>query len=192
MITAILGGYLLGSLPTADFLARSRGIDLRRRGTGNPGAANALRVGGKGLGVAVLAADLVKGGAAALLGWAVADQGGAAAAAVAAVLGQVRNPWFRLRGGKGLGVAGGTVLVIWPVGAAVVAPILGVASRALGTAAGSLIGLATLLVGATVWAAHDLAMGWGIAPDDRLVWFAIGVVVVVAPKFFADLGREKT
>jgi hypothetical protein len=32
-------------------------------------------------------------------------------------------------------------------------------------------------------------MGWGISPDDALVWYAIGVVVIVAPKFVAGLRR---
>src|SRR5690606_27985836 len=43
---ALVVGYLVGSAPTADWLARRRGIDLRSTGSGNPGTNNALRTGG--------------------------------------------------------------------------------------------------------------------------------------------------
>jgi glycerol-3-phosphate acyltransferase PlsY len=190
MTWAVLAGYLLGSIPTADLLGRGRGIDLRSSGTGNPGAANALRLGGRGLGAAVLGFDLLKGVAAALVGAALGGAGTAVAAAVAAIAAQVHNPWFGFRGGKGLGVTGGTLLVIWPPGLLVTLPILGLVSRALGSALGSLVGLATLGGAAVVWARRDWPMAWGIAPDDLLVWYAIGVIVLTAPKFLAGLGRS--
>lgn len=190
MIWALLAGYLIGSVPTADLLGRRRGIDLRIRGTGNPGAANALRLGGRRLAAAVLGFDLLKGAVAAVVGAALGGDATAVAAAVAAIAGQIHNPWFGFHGGKGLGVTGGTLAVIWPPGLLVVLPVLGLVSRALGSALGSLVGLATLAGAAVVWARRDWAMAWGIAPDDLLVWYAIGVVLLAAPKFFADLRRR--
>lgn len=189
MIWALASGYLIGSVPTADLLGRRRDIDLRRRGTGNPGAANALRLGGRRLAAAVLGFDLLKGAAAAVVGAALGGDATAVAAAVAAIAGQIHNPWFGFRGGKGLGVTAGTLVVIWPPVLLVVLPVLGLVSRALGSALGSLVGLATLAGAAVVWARRDWAMAWGIAPDDLLVWYAIGVVVLIAPKFLADLRR---
>ena len=190
MIAAIVVGLLLGSIPSADLLARRRGMDLRRTGTGNPGAANALGIGGRGLAAAVLSLDLIKGAAAALLGWWWGAEGGAAAASVAAITGQVRNPWFRGRGGKGLGVTGGTLLAIWPTGTLAVLPVIGIGSRLWGSAPGTLLGLGALLGGAILWALQNWPMAWGISPDDILVWYALGVVAIVAPKFVAGLSRR--
>lgn len=190
MIAALIVGFLIGSLPTADLLARSRGVDLRRAGSGNPGAANALGVGGRSLATAVLALDLVKGASAAVLGWSWGGEGGAAAAGVAAILGQVRNPWFRGRGGKGLAVTGGTMLVVWPTGVLPVLPVIAVGSRLAGSAAGSLIAIAALVGAAVTWAIRDWAMAWGITADDRLVWYSIGVAAIITPKFLAGLRRR--
>lgn len=191
MIIAILTGLVIGSIPTADLLARRRSIDLRQGGSGNPGTANALRIGGKGLAASVLLLDLLKGAGAATLGWRLAGEAGAVAAAVAAIVGQVRNPWYRGRGGKGLGVAGGTMLVVFPAGILAVAIVIGLGTRLWRAAIGSLLGLGTLLAVAVLWADRDLAMGWGITPDDLIVWYALGVTTVVAPKFLNGL-RSRT
>lgn len=190
MIAAILVGLLIGSLPTAEVVARSQGIDLRAGGSGNPGTANALRLGGRLLAALVLALDLAKGAAAVLVGGALGGEPAALAAGVAAVFGQVRNPWFGFRGGKGLGVAGGTALALWPWGVVVAAPVIGLAARLLRTSGGVVIGLAWTLGAAMLWAARDWPMVWGVAADDGLVWYAIGVVAITAPKFAADFRRR--
>lgn len=189
MIAALLLGYLIGTIPSADAIGRLRGHDLRSSGSGNPGTANALRVGGAGTAALVLLLDLAKGATAALAGGAFASDAGAAAAGVAAVAGQILNPWFGFRGGKGLGVAGGMTLVVWPMAALVVIPIAAIGAKLLRAAGGALVGLAAYLTAAIVWAANDLPTGWGITPDDTLVWVAIGVTALAAPKFVGDLGR---
>lgn len=189
MIAALLLGYLIGTIPSADAIGRLRGHDLRSSGSGNPGTANALRVGGAGTAALVLLLDLAKGATAALAGGALASDAGAAAAGVAAVTGQILNPWFGFRGGKGLGVAGGMTLVLWPMGAFVVIPIAAIGAKLLRAAGGALLGLAAYLAGASVWAANDLPTGWGITPDDTLVWVAIGITALATPKFVGDIGR---
>ena len=61
-IIALLASYLLGSLPTAYIFGRLlKGIDIRKSGSGNVGATNALRVLGKGPGITVLIIDILKG-----------------------------------------------------------------------------------------------------------------------------------
>lgn len=189
MIGAIATGFLIGTIPSADLVGRSRGVDLRARGSGNPGTANALRVGGRGMALMVLALDLAKGAAAALAGGAIAGDRAALAAAVAAVFGQVRNPWFGFRGGKGLGVTAGAGLVVWPWGVLVTIPVIAIAARTLRSAGGALVGLVWLLAISILWAGQGWDTAWGVPPDDGLVWFAIGVGVITAPKFAADLGR---
>jgi glycerol-3-phosphate acyltransferase PlsY len=186
MIWAILIGYALGTIPTADAVGRARGIDLRGEGSGNPGTANALRLGGARVAATILALDLAKGAAAAIVGRAFAGDAGGAAAAVAAIYGQVANPWHRFRGGKGLGVTGGAVLVLWPPGALIVTPVIAVAARLVGSALGGLVGLVALGSFAVLWAANHWPVAWGVTPDDVLVWFAIGAIVVTAPKFVSS------
>jgi len=62
IITAIIISYLIGSIPTAYIFGRVlKGIDIRKFGSGNVGATNALRVLGKGPGIIVLALDIIKG-----------------------------------------------------------------------------------------------------------------------------------
>jgi glycerol-3-phosphate acyltransferase PlsY len=61
-IVALLASYLLGSIPTAYFFGKVlKGIDIRKVGSGNVGATNALRVLGKGAGITVLLLDILKG-----------------------------------------------------------------------------------------------------------------------------------
>jgi acyl phosphate:glycerol-3-phosphate acyltransferase len=62
IVLGILINYLIGSIPTAYIFGRLlKGIDIRQYGSGNVGATNALRVLGKGVGITVLALDIVKG-----------------------------------------------------------------------------------------------------------------------------------
>jgi acyl phosphate:glycerol-3-phosphate acyltransferase len=183
VIWAMLAGYAIGSLPTADAVARGHGVDLRTTGTGNPGTANALRVGGGRLAATVLLLDLAKGAAAALIGRILAGDAGGVAGAVLAAYGQVANPWHGFRGGKGLAVTGGALLVLWPYGAAAALPALVLGASLFGSAAGGLVGLLALGGAAVLWAANGWPTAWGIAADDTLVWLAIGIVVITAPKF---------
>ena len=191
LIAAAACGLLLGSIPSADLLARRRQIDLRTSGSGNPGTANALRVGGRGLAVQVLVVDLIKGALAALAGHLIAADAGAAIAAVAAVVGQVLNPWFRFRGGKGLGVAAGTAAALWPLGLLVAAPVFAVGARVLGTALGTLIGLAALVGAAALWVVQDWDTAGLLSSAAPLFWWAAGVALITAPKFIARVLRSK-
>lgn len=62
IILAIGVSYLAGSIPTAYFFAKTlKGIDIRKHGSGNVGATNALRVLGKKIGLTVLLLDMLKG-----------------------------------------------------------------------------------------------------------------------------------
>lgn len=187
MIWALLIGYLLGSIPSADAVGRARGIDFRADGSGNPGTANAWRLGGIGIAATVLTMDLAKGAAAAVVGRAIAGDAGGVAGAVAAIYGQVANPWHRFKGGKGLGVTGGATIVLWPPGAALILPIIATAAKVLGSAVAGLVAIAALLGVAVLWASHAWPTAWGIVPDDGLVWFTIWVVVLTAPKFVTSL-----
>jgi len=116
---AVLGGYLLGSLPFGFWLPLLfRGEDIRSRGSGNVGASNVFRVYGRRLGAVVALLDAGKGFAAALLGlWA----GGALVgilAAAAAMAGHARPVFLRFeKGGKMVATAGGATLALAPLAA---------------------------------------------------------------------------
>jgi len=116
---AIVGGYLLGSLPFGYWVPRLvRGEDIRTRGSGNIGASNVFRVYGRSLGVPVALLDVAKGFAAASLGlWA----GGAligVLAASAAMIGHARPVFLQFqKGGKMVATAGGALLALVPLAA---------------------------------------------------------------------------
>ncbi len=62
IISAVIISYLIGSIPTAYLFTRAiKGVDIRKVGSGNVGATNALRVLGKGWGGAILFIDILKG-----------------------------------------------------------------------------------------------------------------------------------
>jgi acyl phosphate:glycerol-3-phosphate acyltransferase len=113
MIPAILIGYAMGSLPIGYLVAqRAGGIDLRRAGSGNVGAANVFRTAGLASAIAVMIADMAKGAVA------VAIAGGGAnavAAGVAAVVGHIYPVWLQFRGGKGVATASGVFGILSPL-----------------------------------------------------------------------------
>ncbi len=61
IVAAALIGYLLGSISFAVLVARRRGVDIFKAGSGNPGATNVIRVLGKGPGYCVFFLDFLKG-----------------------------------------------------------------------------------------------------------------------------------
>ncbi|MCH7626940.1 MAG: glycerol-3-phosphate acyltransferase [Chloroflexi bacterium] len=123
-IFTLLLAALFGSLPTAYILGRYvKGIDIRNVGSKNPGAVNAARSLGKGLGLLVLFVDAGKGALAVFIG----QRLGAAelalyASAVLATLGHNFSPFLGFRGGKGgATVLGISALMLWQITAVTVA-----------------------------------------------------------------------
>jgi len=113
----IVGAYLIGSLSSAIILCKLAGLpDPRSQGSGNPGATNVLRFGGKKLAATVLILDVVKGilpvVIAILLGL---DETWLAATALAAFLGHLYPVFFQFKGGKGVATALGGFLALSPL-----------------------------------------------------------------------------
>jgi glycerol-3-phosphate acyltransferase PlsY len=115
-VTILIAAYLLGAIPFALLLTRwEKGIDVRRVGSGNPGAANVWRSVGPALGLAVLGLDCAKGAAAVMIArGAGLERELQAMAGLAAVVGHVWPVWLRFRGGKGVAAAAGAFAVIAP------------------------------------------------------------------------------
>ena len=113
-------GYLLGSLPFAYLLARRHaGIDLRRAGSGNVGAANVLRTTGVRVGLGAMALDVAKGAAAVLVAERLGTGPvGPTAAGLAAIAGHMYPVWLGFRGGKGVATTCGVFAILAPQAAA--------------------------------------------------------------------------
>ena len=116
-VLAITLGYLTGPIPFAFLAGRLfTGIDIRRSGSGNVGAANVLRTSGVLTAMSVLLLDAAKGAGAVLCAERLAGGTTApAVAALAAVVGHVYPVWLRFRGGKGVATAAGAFSVLTPL-----------------------------------------------------------------------------
>ena len=149
LLSAILVGYLIGSLPLGYLIARrANGVDLRRAGSGNVGAANVYRTSGLPIAIAVMVADMAKGAGAVL---AIGSAGPmTVASGVAAVIGHVYPVWLGFRGGKGVATATGAFAVLAPVATllAAIAFVVTVA-RTRFVSLGSIV--ATALLPAVEW-----------------------------------------
>lgn len=120
----ILIAYLFGSLNSAIILCKMMGLpDPREQGSGNPGATNVLRFGGKKLAATVLFFDVLKGVIPVLLAlFLETEQAIIAAVAFAAFIGHLYPVFFRFKGGKGVATAFGVLLAMnWMIGLAILA-----------------------------------------------------------------------
>jgi glycerol-3-phosphate acyltransferase PlsY len=117
---AIVGGYLLGSIPFGLIATRLGGAgDIRQIGSGNIGATNVLRSGRKDLAAITLLGDAGKGVVAVLLArWLTHDNAAIVAlAGGAAFTGHLFPVWLKFKGGKGVATFYGVLLAAcWPVG----------------------------------------------------------------------------
>lgn len=122
VIAAILAGYLLGALPFAVIVAKRLGVDIFKKGSGNPGATNVTRVCGKGPGNLVFFLDFLKGFIAATwvrLDFIGTDPSHQALLSVlglgAAVIGHSFSVFIKFRGGKGVATTVGGIFGIMPI-----------------------------------------------------------------------------
>ncbi|MGZ3429940.1 MAG: glycerol-3-phosphate 1-O-acyltransferase PlsY [Polyangia bacterium] len=155
VIGIVVVAFLLGSIPFGVLLARARGVDLKKIGSGNIGATNAARALGRRAGVVVLLLDTAKAWlptAAAL--WLGLGASVAAVTAFAAFCGHIFSPWLKGRGGKGVACGLGAFLALAPAcaGIAAAACVVVVAATRLGSL-GSLVGSAALVP--SLWLLHQ-------------------------------------
>jgi glycerol-3-phosphate acyltransferase PlsY len=187
ILAAAAVGYLIGTIPTAVWLGRLWGVDLRRDGSRNPGANNARRLGGYTLALLVLLVEIGKGLLAVVVGFMIGDQTAGLASGLAAVAGNVFNVWLGFQGGKGLGISGGVILGLWPAAFPIVVIVLAVASALTrSTGAGSLVTVVTLLVLALVWERFGIEASWGLDDSSLLIILMIGLGLIVAPRHWQD------
>jgi glycerol-3-phosphate acyltransferase PlsY len=156
VIAAFVGAFLIGSIPFGYLIGRVfYHVDVRKQGSGNIGAMNALRTLGKAGAIAVLLLDGLKGFAPTL--WAQTffrghldmenfpptDQLMGSLVASGTVLGHCYSPWLRFRGGKGVATSFGAVFALcWPAGLVAVGGWIVGAGLTRYSSVGSLLGTA--------------------------------------------------
>lgn len=115
-VLLLLGGYVLGSVPTGFLAGRAWGVDVRRTGSGNIGMANVLRSAGRWPAVITMAGDMLKGFAPVFLARLVSENGWLiSAVALAAVAGHCWPVFLRFKGGKAVATGAGTTIALAPV-----------------------------------------------------------------------------
>lgn len=170
-IAVAIGSFLLGSIPWGVVIGRAfYGKDIRKSGSGNIGAMNALRTLGKGGAIAVLLLDAAKGVIPALCVMLLLhDTHLAAIAAGCAVLGHCFSPWLRFTGGKGVATAFGAIFALcWPAG---IASVIGWLVGALFTTYSS--------VGSMLGAIVAPFALWYFTRDEWLPGFGVFVAVFI-------------
>ena len=117
LFSALVFGYLLGSIPFGLVITRMAGLgDIRKIGSGNIGATNVLRTGRKGLALLTLLFDLGKAALAAVLFRSLFDSEAVGfMAGFSAVLGHNYPIWLKFKGGKGVASTLGMMLVLTPL-----------------------------------------------------------------------------
>ena len=135
-----IGGYLLGAVPFGVVVGRhTKGIDIRRHGSGNIGTTNAYRVLGARAGTVVLVCDIAKGAVPAVLAGQFFVPWLAVTLAALPVIGHLRSIFLGGGGGKGVATGAGVVLgLMWPVFLLVLAAFLFVLFSARMVSAASL------------------------------------------------------
>jgi acyl phosphate:glycerol-3-phosphate acyltransferase len=180
-VLLILSGYLLGSMPWGYWLPRIvTGVNIRKVGSGNTGAANVWRTQGFKLGLSVALLDLAKGLAAALLGVWLGNELIGLLAGIAALFGHWRPLFIGFaRGGKIVATTGGVALALAPLATLAAAAVWIVAFLATRyTSVASLLAAATLPLFAILFGASWL-----------VVAFAAGAGVAIFALHRANIGR---
>ena len=177
ILGAVVAGYLFGTFPSADLVARiaTRGtVDIRAVGTGNPGTLNAMRSIGTKWGIVVLVLDVVKGSGAAVFGAWIGGADGAYAAATAAIAGHIFPVWTGFKGGKGVATSAGACIAVFPLYFpldAAVAYLSAVKSQR--ATLGTQVGCAIWVSASVLWWAFEWPNLWGPKPGAGLVAFSV-------------------
>ncbi len=157
----ILLAYSLGSVSSAIIVCKLMGLpDPRSEGSGNPGATNVLRIGGKKAAALTLVGDMLKGYLpVALAVWFGCDAITVIAIGIAAFAGHLWPVFFEFKGGKGVATELGVLFGLNPIVGAIVAFIwLFIAKGLKISSLAALVAMALAplitwyLTGLTVWA----------------------------------------
>lgn len=182
-------GYLAGTIPSADLVVKAASggtVDIRSTGTGNPGAANVLKILGPKWGYTVLVADVTKAAAASAAGRRLSGGRGAHVAATAAVAGHCFPVWNGFRGGKGVGCSVGQCLATFPAYFPIdlaVAALTSTRRWKSQTYATTVVASAAWVAGSILWWRKGWRNGWGPVPTADLPLAAAASSALILYKF---------
>jgi glycerol-3-phosphate acyltransferase PlsY len=194
-ITVVFISYLLGAIPTAYLVAKTRGVNIFEVGSGNMGATNAIRALGLGWGLLVWFFDSVKGIIAIFIAHALLPTSAAGATALAAVAAVIGHNWSifatmatgKIRGGKGAACAFGTMLVMAPfqivVGMAVLGGFIIAITRYVSLGVLAMFGLATLWM---IILIGQKSLPW------EYTFYSVGIAVLLVYRFRENIQRLLT
>ncbi len=163
----LLGAFLLGSIPGAVLVGRSRGVQVTREGSTNPGTANILRLLGRGPALICLLIDLGKGIIAVVLGGLL---GFSLLAAAGVIAGHNWSVFLKGKGGKGIATMAGTLLVLSPL----IIPVLIITFLAINFLT-SYIALSSVITGFFL----PLLLGWQLGISGACLGFAIAIMLLL-------------
>jgi glycerol-3-phosphate acyltransferase PlsY len=188
MVALAVAAYLLGSIPFGFVIARARGVDLRRVGSGNIGSTNIYRALGFGIALAVFALDAAKGLLATrAMPLAVPEAHRYAWAGLvlglAVMLGSISSIFMRFRGGKGVATGAGVFLGLAPLATVIcIGAWAGIVAVWKYVSLGSLAAAAALPILVAAFDGSDFAR-------DPVFYLAIAVTVLVFARHRSNLRR---
>jgi glycerol-3-phosphate acyltransferase PlsY len=169
----IFASYLIGSLSSAIIVCKLMGLpDPRSEGSGNPGATNVLRFGGKKAAAITLAGDMVKG----LIPVLIVKYLGAndlviSLVGIAAFLGHLYPVFFQFKGGKGVATMLGVMFGFsWWIGLATAGTWLFMAKIVKISSLSALVATALAPVYVWYWFNTNVSIGVTIVMTVILFW----------------------
>lgn len=182
-------GYLLGAIPVGVIIARSKGVDIFKFGSGNPGATNVKRACGKAAGNLCFVLDALKGFVAAMLPtlalfWGAEIAGSVTTlkivALVAAIVGHMYPIFTGFKGGKGVSVTiGGLAGFMW------IAILIGLVLWVIVFYSSKYVSLASIAMSLSLPISSALIYGMNTAQT----YLAIFIAVVVIYKHHSNIKR---
>lgn len=176
IILVTFAGYLFGAISFAVIIAKGKGVDIFKEGSGNPGATNVKRVLGSKCGNTVFVLDALKGFVAA--GWPrLVFEGDlglklAVIGLIAAIIGHSFSIFLKFRGGKGVATTMGGLLAIMPL-----VLVIGLLVWAICFYSTKIVALASILFGVSLPVAAYFLFG---TSDPRLnLGLVLGLLIVI-------------
>ena len=123
-IVFVVLAYFIGNISPSTMLAKARGLDIKKEGSGNAGTTNALRVMGAKAGVITLVVDILKGVIAVLIPQLIVGDTCAMYCAIAVIVGHVWPVVYKFKGGKGAILAINPLLGLATLGVVVVTVLI--------------------------------------------------------------------
>lgn len=167
LIFIIIFAYLLGSIPFGKLIGLKYGVDIQKKGSGNIGATNALRLLGWKPGVLVLVLDVIKGFIPVKLALEFLPLNQVLIVGLITILAHIFPIWLKFKGGKGVATGLGILFAIDPMMAVISLVVF------------SIVFLTTKIVSISSIIATSSLPFVSYLMSTELIMFSIGLVIIV-------------